>query len=166
MKRLALPALALALISCGRGEEAANRAATAPVASDQRAQPANQASPPLQTGLWEISVEVLKRLGDTIKTSEGSYAVTGLVHSPPKQSECMTSDRAANPFQKFWFMTGYVDGKNCNYDKFAMHDGKIHGTIDCRKSGQGSEFSLDGQVHADKLQCRHSRRATGHGARD
>ena len=57
----------------------------------------------------------------------------------------MTSDWAANPFQKFWFMTGYVDGRNCNYDKFVMRDGKIHGTIDCRQSGQGSEFSLDGQ---------------------
>jgi hypothetical protein len=55
----------------------------------------------------------------------------------------MTPDQAANPFRRFWFMTGYVDGKSCNYDQFSMRNGKIQGKIDCRRSGQG-ELSVDG----------------------
>lgn len=142
MKRSALGALALTLLSCGRSEEGANRAA--PTSNDQRAKAADQASTLLRPGLWETSVEILKGLSDKIETSEGSYAVTGLVYAPPKLSECLTSERAANPFQRFWFMTGYVDGTKCSYDQFSMAGGKILGKIDCRGSRHG-EFALDGQ---------------------
>jgi len=132
----------LVLAACERSKDAANNGGST---NEMAAASATAAPSVLQPGEWETSIEIIKGLSDKIETSGGSYAVTGLVYAPPKLSECLTTERAANPFRRFWFMTGYVDGKNCNYDQFSMDDGKIRGKIDCRQTKYGTEFSLDGQ---------------------